>query len=256
MISLTGRTFLSYLFLVLALGLAGCSSYKKSLFLKTSKNLPLKGPTADLLVPESEIILPFDILTLEVYAANGEALIDPERALSKATGNVTTVTASPQYTVDHDGAVKLPLIGVQKLGNLNLRTAEQNLQEKYNTFYKDCFVKISVTNKRVTIIANGGKVIPLANEGMTVLEVIGLAGDVTREAKTENIRLLRAGEVILLDLSVVTNYPANNVLVKSGDIIYLEPVRRPFVEGLRDASPLIGLVISLLTLYIFFRSTN
>ncbi len=218
--------------------------------------MPQKGPTRELLVPSNQTILPFDQLSLDVYAANGEALIDPDRALSKTSGGLTSLPERPSYLVDKDGNAKFPLVGEQSLTGLTIRAAETMLQAKYNVYYKDCFVVLSITNNRVTVIANGGVVVPLPNEGMTVLEVIGLAGDVTREAKTSNIRLLRNDEVILLDLSDVANYPTHNVLVHSGDIIYLEPVRRPFVEGLRDASPLIGLVVSILTLLIFYNSTR
>lgn len=236
--------------------LVGCSSYKQSLFLKIPDNVAAKSPTQDLLVPSNETISPFDQLGLEVYAANGERLIDPDRALSKTTGGLTSDPERPTYLVDKDGIAKFPLVGEQSLRGLTIRAAEQMLQTKYNAFYKDCFVVISTKNNRVTVISNGGVAVPLPNEGMTVLEVIGLAGDVSRDAKTSNIRLLRANEVILLDLSEVANYPTHNVLVQSGDIIYLEPVRRPFVEGLRDTAPLIGLVISILTLLIFYESTR
>jgi len=42
--------------------------------------------------------------------------------------------------------------------------------------------------------------------------------------------------------------------VEPGDVIYVEPVRRPFSEALRDYSGALSLLISLTTLVIVLKS--
>jgi polysaccharide export outer membrane protein len=44
--------------------------------------------------------------------------------------------------------------------------------------------------------------------------------------------------------------------MKPGDIVYVEPVRRPFIEALRDYSPVITIVTSLATLIFIVSQTN
>jgi polysaccharide export outer membrane protein len=46
------------------------------------------------------------------------------------------------------------------------------------------------------------------------------------------------------------------MIVEPGDIIYVEPVRKPFAEGLRDYAGLASLLISTLSLIIVIQSTN
>lgn len=250
---MTGLSAKNIFYLASFLVFSGCASYKKSLFLKVPPDTPRRSPTTDLLAPKNQKIAPLDQLALRVFTSNGEALIDPNRISEKNSG---TGENPVTYLVDQDGRVRLPLIGMQTVKGMTLEEAEVLLASRYNEFYANCFVVLKITNNRVTVIANGGTVIPLPNQGTSVLEVIAMAGDIAREANTDNIRLLRDGEIFLINLSQLADYPSNNMIVRSGDIIYLEPVRRPLVEGLRDASPFVSITISLLTIILLFRSTN
>jgi polysaccharide export outer membrane protein len=234
----------------------GCSSYRQSIFLKIPDETPSASPTADQLQPTNPTLHVFNQFTLKIFTAKGEGIVDPGIAVSNSINHSEHSSNPPIFVIEKNGSARLPLIGEIQLQELSVRDAEIALQKQYGNFFPDCFVKISVTNNHITVIGNGGVVIPLPNHGITALEAIGMAGDITRETKTNNIRLLRNDQVILLNLSDISNYPQNNIPVKHGDIIYLEPVRRPFVEGFRDASPLFGIVISLLTLIVVFRSTS
>jgi polysaccharide export outer membrane protein len=40
------------------------------------------------------------------------------------------------------------------------------------------------------------------------------------------------------------------MIVQPGDLVYVEPLRRPFVEGSRDIAPLLSMVVSFVTLVI------
>jgi len=40
------------------------------------------------------------------------------------------------------------------------------------------------------------------------------------------------------------------MIIQPGDIIYIEPTRKPFTEGIRDLSPIFSIVMSLTTLIV------
>lgn len=198
------------------------------------------------------IIQKNDYLQLDVYTNKGERLIDPDLELIKGEGNQNQTTEPvPSYLVDIHGATKFPMIGEIKLEGLSIREAEEMLQKAYSTFYRDAFVILKYLNKRVIILgAPGGQVIPLTNENIHLVEVLALAKGLNNDAMAQNIRVLRGDKVFVADLSTIDGYLKNNLAIEPGDIVYVEPIRRPVSEGLRDYGPILSIITSLTTLII------
>ena len=197
-----------------------------------------------------------DLLSLELYSNQGERLIDPNPELSQKNGVVQeSDQKETTYLVDLKGIVRFPMIGEINLENMTLRQAEEILQKEYAKFFKEPFVLLSYTNKRVVLLgAVGGQVIPLTNENINLLEVLALAKGITNDSKAQNIKLIRGETVFEINLSTIQGFREGNMLVEPGDVIYVEPVRRPFSEALRDYSGALSLLISLTTLVIVLKS--
>lgn len=198
------------------------------------------------------IIQKNDYLNLEIYTHNGERLIDPDLQLMKDAPTQNLQTKPPvQYLVDINGVVKFPMVGEIRLEGLTIRKAEEILREQYAKFYEEPFVILRFQNKRVVVLgAPGGQVIPLINENMKLTEVLALAKGISNDAKANNIRVLRGNELYVADLSTFEGYTKSNITMAPGDIIYVEPIRRPFAEGVRDYSPIISIVTSVTTLIV------
>lgn len=198
------------------------------------------------------IIQQNDYLKLEVYSNKGEKLIDPNPELSNLSVNQQTlIRQQPNYLVDLEGIVKFPMIGEMKLEGLTLRQAEEIIQKEYQKYFKEPFTLLTYANKRVIVLgAPGGQVIPLINQNVSLVEVLGLATGLDNTAKAQNIRVLRKEKVFLIDLSTIDGYKSGNMLIEPGDIVYIEPVRRPLSEALRDYAGIIGLAVSIYTLII------
>jgi len=196
------------------------------------------------------VIQPNDFLKLRVYTNRGELIIDPNfNLLREIPGQTNQLRPDPNYLVDVNGVVKLPMIGELKVAGLTIRQAEEILQKSYAEFYTQPFVNLTFINKRVIVLGLPlSKVIPLENENTTLVEAIALAGGLDRDSKAHNIRVLRGNEFFVADLSTLDGYTRTNMIVQPGDIIYIEPVRRPVSEALRDYIGLISLVTSLSTL--------
>jgi polysaccharide biosynthesis/export protein len=193
-----------------------------------------------------------DYLKLEVYTHSGERIIDPDRQLMKDMPNLSAMNrVTPNYLVDVNGVAKLPMIGEFKLEGLTIRQAEELLQKEYTKFYKDPYVTLEYTNKRVIVLgAPGGLVVPLINENVTLVEVLALAKGIDNNAKSHNIRILRGDEVFVADLSTVEGYRKSNLIMQHGDVVYVEPIRRPASEAARDYGPILNLGISIITLIV------
>ncbi|HEY3404940.1 MAG TPA: polysaccharide biosynthesis/export family protein [Ohtaekwangia sp.] len=209
--------------------------------------------TSATMAEKNYVIQKNDLLELEVYTSKGERLIDPDSYLQEDRPDSKNegVTETPSYLVDEKGIVKFPMVGEIKITDLTLRQAEDILQTEYAKYYKDVFVVLKCTSKRVVVLgAPGGQVIPLTYENMRLTEVLALAKGVSNDAKATNIRVLRGNEVYITDLSTFEGYQKNNLIMESGDVIYVEPIRRPFTEALRDYGPLISVITSLTTLIV------
>ncbi len=204
------------------------------------------------------IIQKNDLLKLEVFTNKGERIIDPNPELSRPTGTAVSQNR-PQvnYLVDLNGIVKYPVVGDLKMEGLTLRQAESILQVEFEKYFKESFVVLTFQNKRAILLgAIGGQVIPLVNQNITLAEALALAKGLPTDAKAKNIRVARGDKVFVIDLTTIAGFQSGNMIIEPGDIIYVEPVRRPFAEGLRDYAGLFGLVVSTLSIIIVLQRVN
>jgi polysaccharide export outer membrane protein len=199
-------------------------------------------------VEKNYVIQKNDFLKLDVFSNKGERLIDPNPELSANPSQNSAARQQFNYLVDLEGVVKFPMVGALKLEGLTLRQAEEILQKEFEKYFKEPFVILSYSNKRVIVLgAVGGQVIPLPNQNINLAEVLALAKGLSNDGKAHNIRILRNDQVFIVDMSTIEGFKAGNLLIQPGDIIYVEPVRRPLSEGVRDYAGVFSLVVSLTT---------
>jgi polysaccharide export outer membrane protein len=230
--------------------LSSCASYKANIMFKVPDEAEMEHLAAD--IQRNYIIQKNDFLKMRVYTNKGELLIDPDFNLWKDIPAQNLQNRYiPDYLVDINGKARFPIIGEQKMEGLTLRQAEFQLQQAYAQYYTDPFVILEYGNKRVVVLgAPGGQVLPLVNENMTLAEVLALAGGVSNEARANNIRVLRDQQFFLVDFSTISGYRAGNMIMQPGDIIYVEPIRRPVSEAFRDYGVIVSVLTSLTTLIV------
>jgi len=239
--------------------LVGCGSYKQNIMLKAPDDFKSEKVTKEILDAERNyVIQKNDLLHLEVYTNKGERIIDPNPSLSQSNQN-STIEEKPvlRYLVDLRGIAKFPVIGEVKVEGMTLRQAEAVLQAEFDHYFKDSYVVLTFQNKRVVVLgAVGGVVVPLENHNVTLAEILATAKGLPNDSKAHNIRVVRSGQVFVIDFSTVQGFLAGNMIVEPGDIIYVEPVRKPFAEGVRDYAGLASLLVSTLSLIVVIQSTK
>ena len=158
------------------------------------------------------------------------------------------------YLVERDGMVKLPTLGRVNLVGLSIIEAEKKLEELYSAYYKDPFVQLSVTNNRVIVSTGSGgtaQIIGIENN-MTVVEVLARAGGITSRGNASKIKVIRnvgnTKEVYQLDLSTIEGIYQGDLIVQANDIVYVEPNPEIAREILRDITPILTLLTSMLAL--------
>jgi polysaccharide export outer membrane protein len=252
MLAVSKRVCNAVLILALAWMSFSCASYKQNIMFVPGEDYVPPTIERDALEAEKNYVIQVnDYLKLEVFSNKGERIIDPNGELQRDLPNNQNQQnrTEPNYLVTVNGTVKFPMIDTVKLTGFTIRQAESILQREYDKYYKECFVILTFANKRVLVLgAVGGKVIPLANENVTLTEVLSSAGGIGIDGKAQNIRLVRDNDVYIIDFSTIDGLKKANMIVQPGDLVYVEPLRRPFVEGFRDYAPIISMIISTTTL--------
>jgi polysaccharide biosynthesis/export protein len=246
-----------FFFTLLVVGafLCSCASYKQNIMFKTGDYNALEKERQT--VETNYVIQKNDLLSIDIYTNQGERIIDPNYEFNQNNNSQTMRAEPPKYLVDKDGIAKLPFLNTIKIEGLTVRQAEEILEKEYSKLYQQPFVVLKVVNKRVTVLgAPGGKVIPIVDENVKLAEVLALAGGINRDGKAKNIRVLRGNQIFVADFSSIDGYLRDNILIHSGDIIYVEPVRRPFFEALADYGPLFGIITGLGTITLLILRTN
>lgn len=212
------------------------------------------------------VIQPGDVFTLRLFARDGFKLID---ILGNAGGvtnggtNATTTTAqgltSFTYVVDKEGVVKLPVLGFFYVKGFTETELERILAEKYAGLFVDPWVSVKVVNRRVFIFKGStAAVLTLEEYPISLIEVIARSGGLDADAKAYKIRVVRGDiknpQVYLVDLSSIEGIRKADLSVQPNDIIVIDRKKRVVSDVLRELSPYLGVITTVSTLVILFRT--
>lgn len=173
-----------------------------------------------------------DILTVVVTAADPKVTAPFNPVSSMVTSNFTQQTdmaLRPTYTVDEDGNITLPMLGKIKIAGLTRVEAIEKIRVELSQYIKDPGVNMNFNNFRVSVlgeVAKPGSFI-LPTERVTVLEALGMAGDLTIRGVRENVMLIREVDgkksIHRLDLTQQNTLNSPYYYLVQNDVIYVEP---------------------------------
>ena len=253
-----------YLLILLAcICTISCTSRKENIMFKLPKGFENDTSYFAQSSEENYKLRVDDYLNVKLYSNGGEIILDPNNWLSSSINTIgqQQKLEKPKYLIETTGEVQLPLVGKIKLEGYTVKQADSILSKSYSTFYVNPFVITSLENRRIIVIGpQGGKIIPLVNENTNLIEVIAEYGGMDKESKAHNIRLIRGDlnqpHVQLIDLSTIEGMKLAYLDVLPNDIIYIEQVRKPFIESTRDWASLIGILTAGVTLVVLLASLN
>lgn len=177
-----------------------------------------------------------DLLSIYVTSLNADASLIfnapamPSTTSASANGNTTQNVG---YLVNEEGNIQFPVLGNIKAEGLTVRTLNDLITDSLTKkkLLVDPLVNIRFLNFRVTVLGEVGRptVITVPNEKISILEAIGLAGDLTIYGKRDNVLLIREEEgkkiVKRIDLNDPATLTSAFYYLKSNDVIYIQPDR-------------------------------
>lgn len=258
--TLKGLPFFAFV-IIAALFLSGCKSYTSNVLLQADKEeINWKSEYQKTIIDYPIKI--GDKIQFTLYTNAGESIIDPSgKLVATATlGDVNTLSSDkPSFEVSENGTCHFPVIGKQMVMGLKLSELDSLLSSKFESYYNEVYVISKVVNKKIIILGGkGGQIVPFTSPTMNLLEAIALYGGIDNNSKGYNIRIIRGDlknpEITIVNLRTIADMKSSIISLKPDDIVYIEPVRRPVAEGVRDNIFIINIVQVLVTFSILVNT--
>ncbi|TAM93422.1 MAG: sugar transporter [Chitinophagaceae bacterium] len=231
--------------IILLFILASCASTKHLAYFQNISQGVNDTSEAIATAPVIPVIEPDDILMISVTGANPAAAAIFNQSSSNSTSigftGASTTTEdlygrAAQYTlgylVDKKGTINFPLLGTQNLQGLTLVQAQDTLQNRLLPYLKDPLVNIRFLNYKITVLGEverpGTFTIP--NQQVTLLQALGMAGDMTIFGKRVNVLVIREKdgkrEIGRIDMNNSKSlFTSPFYYLQQNDIVYVQPSR-------------------------------
>ena len=217
--------------------LSSCAAPKNVTYFKDVPDT-LRQKMVEMSAYYTPVIQPDDILQVSIQTLDpaATALLSQQNtntwpsigANTGAAGNPTAVNVSG-YLVDKEGYVILPLIGKVMASGKTTDAIRDEIRAKAAEYYKDPVVTVRFANFKITVLGEVARpsTYVMPSEKVTLLDAIGIAGDLTIYGKRENVMLIRDNngkkEFVRFNLNNSNIFTSPYFYLHQGDVVYVEP---------------------------------
>lgn len=215
---------------VISLCFCSCVDTKKTLYFADQPEAAISSSNV---IPQS-LIQSNDILSIHVstaVSAASDVFNTPNQTTATATSASGSQLQASGYLVNADGNIQYPIIGNIKASGLTTMQLKDQITKMLldRKLLVDPVVSVRQLNFRVSVLGevNRPAVLNVPNEQITLLEALGLAGDVTIYGRKDNIMVIRqeGDKKIIKRLNLNTSdiFTSPYYYLKSNDVVYVEP---------------------------------
>jgi polysaccharide export outer membrane protein len=230
--------------------LTSCVNTRKSVYFVDQQDARLPSSVT---IPQT-IITQNDLLSITVTSLNPTASTifnAPNITYPNNTNHTGEPVQASGYLVDANGNIQFPQLGTIKAAGLTEEALRTQIVKSIidKKLLVDPIVTIRHLNFKITVLGEVANptVINVPSEKITLLEALGLAGDVTIYGKRDNILVIReeSGEKVLkrLDLNTSEIFNSPYYYLRSNDIVYVEP-NKAKVAGSSRSFQLLPIILS------------
>ena len=194
-----------------------------------------------------------DLLNIAVSALDPTAAI-PYNSFKPSLGITSANQDILPYLVAKDGTIEFPQLGTIHVADLTRQELIALLKTKLEPFLVNPTINIQLMNFTVTVLGEVKKpgAYTIADERVTVLDAIGLAGDLTVHGVRQNILVIRETDsekqFERIDLTATNLFESPVYYLQQNDVVYVEP-NKPKINSAATSS-VTGIWISITSLAI------
>ncbi len=254
--------FFMSLALFVASLISGCISHEELINFNQG---PPFGAVADSIPPVPPLrIQPDDPLYIHVQTIEPDAAV-PYNLESAPLENTGSNDAQVNFLVDRDGNIEMPGIGTVKLSGLTVIEARDTLRNRLRPFIKDPVVVVRLGQFRFTVLGEvrAPGTFNLGEERVSLLEAIGMAGDMTNYANRAKVLVIREEAGLrsygFLNLQSTDVFKSPYFYLRPNDVVYIEPIKDKIgavSDQFTRIAPWIGAGITALNLIIIILNTR
>lgn len=166
-------------------------------------------------------IRPFNVETAST--TNSNAANSGQGSAGASSSNISG------YQVDSNGDIVFPVLGRLHIQGMTTKQLREDLEDRLKKYLTDPFVTIRQQNFSITVLGevkSPGQ-FSSVNEKLNVLQVLGLAGDMTDNADRTNVKLIReedgVAKTYYLNFNDAGLTSSPFYYVQQNDILYVQP---------------------------------
>jgi polysaccharide export outer membrane protein len=248
----------SFLFVLAILLLASCASKKDVVYFQNASNF-------ETLINKNAFNSKFkvdDLVSIHVSTLNAEASAPFNLFRGGGEGNYRPEQVD--YLIDSAGEIDFPVIGKIKIAGLSPEEVRVLLRQRLVDYLKDPIINIRLQNFTVTVLGevNNPGTYPVSGERITVLEALGLAGDLTIKGIRENVMVIRDFDgtkvYTRIDLTKKEVLDSPVYYLTQNDVVYVEPNKSAITSSSLDSRTTIAISLAslVITSTILFITRN
>ncbi|MGB5171456.1 MAG: polysaccharide biosynthesis/export family protein [Eudoraea sp.] len=180
-----------------------------------------------------------DIVSIHISSLDPEASVPFNLFRGQSEGGFRPEQVD--YLIDQDGMIDFPVIGKIMIEGLSPDELRSLLREELSDYLKDPIINIRLRNFSVTCLGavNNPGTYPVEGERITILEALGLAGDMSIRGVRTNVLVIRDfdGTKVYnrIDLTSKDLTKSPVYYLTQNDVVYVEPNRSGIKETVNDA---------------------
>lgn len=253
----------SGIFLFVLLACTSCVSQKKMIYLQGADFLhdnpqPMEQDFELKIQPDDQLAISF--------SSKDKELIEPFNNNTLIGGGQSDTQAGISYfQVDKEGNIDFPILGRLKAEGRTCIQLEKEMEESLinQNYIKDPKVSVKIMSFKVTVLGEvkDPGVQKITGERVTLLEAIGMAGDLLPSGKRENIMIIREEQGLRKTYTVdlTSSYSVLNspcYYLQQNDVVYIEPNKAIRVKGsatlttLTSTATVVSMLASLVSIII------
>ena len=244
---------------------AGCTTSKQILYFQDIDTAEIER-----IVTDYEPVIKRDDILKIVVSGPDKLVVQPYNlTLGEMTGYSSATqpeNATLEYHVDQDGYIDFPVLGRIKVLGMTRQDLVQYLTKELKKEIKDPIVYVSFANFKITVLGEvkAPGTYNVTSERITILQALGMAGDLNLTARRDGIILIREenglNTHIKIDLKKSDILSSPYFYLQQNDVIYVPasanrvatatstPLWSTILSGVTTLMSVISVVLSVITL--------
>ena len=243
-------TIYHFALLTLIFCIISCGNAQKATYFNSQGDARI---VSNVQIPQTNI-QPNDILGISVSSLNPEASAifnTPNFSYANASTASGATLQATGFLVDANGDIQFPILGSVKAAGLSANQLRLKITDSLinRKLLVDPIISVRLLNFKVTVLGEVAHptVVNVVNEKVTLLEALGLAGDITIYGKKDHVMVIREEEGIktikYLDLNSSELFTSPYYYLKSSDIVYVARI-----SSSTQSTQIIPIVLSVLSI--------